>query len=88
MKEAEAQAAVPTITQPQQTTQQNGGSNGGSGVIVPEHAETGENLVWVPTNGGKKYHTKSTCSKMIDPIQVTIETATANGYGPCGRCYK
>lgn len=57
-----------------------------SGVTVPQ-PETGDNLVWIPTNGGTKYHRKSTCSKMIDPIQVTKETAIANGFDACGRCY-
>lgn len=57
-------------------------------VVVPDESESEGNLVWVPTNGGKKYHTKSSCSQMIDPIQVSLETAEENGYTPCGRCYK
>ena len=61
---------------------------GGNSVTVPDHSETVGNLVWVPTRGGTKYHSKSSCSKMIDPIQVSKETAIANGYTPCGRCYK
>ena len=65
----------------------NTSSGGGSSVTVPTHSETGKNLVWVPTNGGTKYHTHSGCSQMIDPIQVTIETAKANGYTACGRCH-
>lgn len=64
-----------------------GNSEGGSGVTVPDHEESGANLVWVPTNGGKKYHSKPTCSSMEDPMQVTVETAETNGYTPCGRCY-
>lgn len=61
--------------------------NSSSSVTIPT-PDTGENLVWVPVNGGERYHTKSTCSKMIDPIQVTKENAIANGYTPCGKCYK
>lgn len=57
-------------------------------VTVPDAPAMGDNLVWVPTNGGKKYHKNSTCSKMNEPMQVTVETATANGYTPCKRCYK
>ena len=38
-------------------------------VTVPEQNETGANLVWVPVNGGKKYHCKSSCSNMKDPMQ-------------------
>ncbi len=46
-----------------------------------------ETLVWIPTHGGEKYHSKSSCSKMIDPIQVTKSEAISQGYEPCGRCY-
>jgi len=63
------------------------GGNSGNTVTVPDKAETVGNLVWVPTNGGKKYHLKSGCSNMIDPIQVSIETAIANGYTACKRCH-
>ena len=56
-------------------------------ITIPEKEETGKNLVWVPVNGGKKYHKKSSCSNMKDPMQVTKETAIENGYGPCGKCY-
>ena len=62
-------------------------SNNGSSVTIPSHSETEGNLVWVPTNGGTKYHSRSSCSQMIDPIQVSIETAIANGYTACGRCH-
>lgn len=44
-------------------------------ITVPEKEETKGNLVWVPVNGGTKYHSNSGCSKMKDPIQVTKETA-------------
>ena len=60
--------------------------NSGSGVTIPQ-AETQGRLVWIPTNGGTKYHSKSGCSKMENPIQVSIETAKANGFTACGRCY-
>lgn len=64
-----------------------GESGGGSGVTVPDHEESGLNLVWVPTQGGKKYHSRSGCSGMENPMQVSIETAEANGYTPCKKCY-
>lgn len=63
-------------------------SSSAAKVTVPAEAETGSNLVWVPTNGGKKYHSKSSCSGMKDPIQVSKDTAVADGYTPCGKCYK
>ena len=46
-----------------------------------------EPLVWIPTNGGKKYHSNSGCSGMKDPIQVTKSKAVSQGFSPCGRCY-
>ena len=44
-------------------------------------------MVWIPTNGGKKYHSNSGCSNMIDPIQVTKSEAEGQGFTPCKRCY-
>ena len=63
-----------------------GHSQSGSGVTVPT-PEQGENLVWIPTNGGTKYHTSAKCCNMKNPIQVTLETALANGFTPCKRCH-
>lgn len=60
--------------------------NSENSVTVPQ-AEKGENLVWVPTNGGTKYHSKSSCSNMKNPIQVTKDTAVSNGYTACKRCH-
>lgn len=47
------------------------------------------NLVWIPTDGGKKYHTTSTCSNMLNPKQVTREEAESEGFTPCQKknCY-
>lgn len=57
------------------------------GVLI--YIEPDENgTVWVPVNGGKKYHTNSSCSSMIDPVFVTIQHAEALGYTKCGKCYK
>ena len=61
-------------------------SDSNSHVTVPDQDGTGEDLVWVPTNGGTKYHSKSTCSNMKDPVQVSRQTAVNNGFGPCGKC--
>ena len=79
--------SVPTIPSSSEGNGNSGGSSGGSGVTVPEHEETGDNLVWVPTNGGTKYHSKPSCSGMKDPIQVSVETALENGYTACKRCH-
>ena len=61
-------------------------SDGGS-VTVPTHEDTQGNLVWVPTKGGKKYHSRSGCSGMEGPMQVTVERATALRFTPCKKCY-
>lgn len=46
-----------------------------------------EQMVWVPTHGGKKYHSKSTCSNMKDPKKVTLSKAKAEGFTACKKCY-
>lgn len=84
---SESQSGGSNETTPPAPEDGGGNSGGGSSVTVPEHEETGENLVWVPTNGGKKYHSKSGCSNMKDPMQVTLDTAIANGYTACKRCH-
>lgn len=50
-------------------------------------SEQTETMVWIPTNGGSKYHIHSTCSNMENPEQVTISEAIAMGFTPCKRCY-
>ncbi len=70
--------SVPEISEPaiQPTTSVN-----------PERGGYSEKMVWIPTNGGTKYHASASCSNMIDPILVTEEEAIAKGFGPCGRCH-
>ena len=46
-----------------------------------------EQKVWIPTHGGKKYHSKSTCSNMKDPETVTLSKAKAEGFTACKKCY-
>lgn len=55
-------------------------------VVVPGGNIEGEDLVWVPVNGGDKYHRKASCSNMIDPVQIPRSDAKARNYQPCGRC--
>lgn len=45
-----------------------------------------ERMVWIPTNGGNKYHSRPGCSKMKNPKEVSLEQAEKNGYTPCKRC--
>lgn len=44
-----------------------------------------EPLVWIPKSGSK-YHSKSTCSNMKNPSQVSLDVATGLGYTPCKKC--
>lgn len=48
---------------------------------------TAKEMVWIPTNGGEKYHRHSGCSKMKNPKQITKEEAIRQGFTPCGLCY-
>lgn len=45
-------------------------------------------MVWIPTNGGKRYHSNSSCSGMINPRRVDLGEAKALGFTACGRCYR
>ncbi len=44
-------------------------------------------MVWIPTNGGTKYHTHAGCSNMENPEQVTQSEAESLGFTPCKRCH-
>lgn len=46
-----------------------------------------EEMVWIPTHGGKKYHSKSTCSNMKDPEKITLSNAKKQGFTACKKCY-
>ena len=54
---------------------------------APEPTQKSELLVWIPTKGGTKYHSTSTCSNMDGPIQVTVSEAESKGFTPCKKCY-
>lgn len=44
-------------------------------------------MVWIPTKGGKKYHSNSSCSNMDNPEEVTLDEAKAKGFTACKKCY-
>ena len=46
-----------------------------------------EQMVWIPTKGGTKYHSNSACSNMNGPIYVTISEAKRKGFTACKKCY-
>lgn len=52
------------------------------------YESSGDETVWIPIHGGKKYHSKSTCSNMITPCLVYEVDAPLLDFGPCGKCYK
>ena len=58
-------------------------------IVKTENNEssTGERNVWIPTRGGTKYHSESSCSNMIDPERVPLSTAQNRGFTACGKCY-
>lgn len=47
--------------------------------------ETSSETVWI-TENGKKYHSKSTCSGMKTPKEISKQEAEEQGYEPCKRC--
>lgn len=55
--------------------------------VVSEKEETQGEMVWIPTKGGTKYHSRSNCSNMIDPEYVSKESAISQGFEACKRCY-
>jgi len=58
----------------------------GSEDAVTNSTNVYDNMVWIPKTGGK-YHTKSDCSGMKYPRQVSLQEAQSKGYTPCGDCY-
>ena len=43
-------------------------------------------MAWIP-NSGSKYHSRSGCSNMKNPRQVTKQEAENEGYEPCKKCW-
>ncbi|MBR3494236.1 MAG: serine protease [Clostridia bacterium] len=56
-----------------------------SSLPVSEQQDAG--VVWI-TRSGKKYHSTPTCSHMRSPVEISLVEAIANGYEPCGKCFK
>lgn len=83
----EASSTAEAPSQPEAAASSAADAQASASVTVPDAEESEGNLVWVPVHGGTKYHRRAGCSNMEDPMQVTVETALANGYTPCKRCY-
>lgn len=54
---------------------------------VPED-EHEDITVWIPMHGGRKCHTKESCSGMKEPRKVPLDCAGYLGFEPCKKCYK
>ncbi|MCI8284264.1 MAG: copper amine oxidase N-terminal domain-containing protein [Firmicutes bacterium] len=53
--------------------------------VTPAPSQTVTSMVWIPRTG-TKYHTRSTCSNMKNPSQISKDTAVQRGYAPCKKC--
>ena len=53
----------------------------------PSYDESSSTMVWIPTNGGKKYHSHSGCSNMKNPEKVSLSKAKKLGFTACKKCY-
>lgn len=84
-----AQTAPSTSTASKSTASSSTSSSKSSTKMAPSTAykKVGV-LVWIPTHGGKKYHSNSSCSGMINPRRVDLGEAKALGFTACGRCYR
>lgn len=72
--------------QPNQTNESKGSDNDTSSSSSNIEASPNADMVWIDDTG-KKYHSKSSCSNMDAPYQVTRSEAEAMGRGPCKKCY-
>ena len=87
MPEPEQEAPSGNGTAPAGDTSGGSGQDSSGGSVTVPEPETGGDLVWIPTHGGTKYHRSASCSNMIDTNKVSRETAIANGFTACKRCY-
>lgn len=85
-KAAQEAAAAQTVPQVNSSTVANGTESANALAVLQMGPTTGSPC-WVPRNGGQKYHSKSSCSGMEDPIYTTVDTATQCGFDACKRCH-
>lgn len=48
--------------------------------------ENDRDHVWIPVNGGQKFHCNPFCSNMIEPRPCTWDLAVDFGFSRCARC--
>lgn len=85
MPSSSAVTTTPTTPTPTPTTVPSSGSSSNGFDSLSTTEGTGP-MVWVSSNGNR-YHSRSTCSNMIDPIQVHLSEALRIGRSECHRCY-
>lgn len=86
VQKEEEEATRQAEQQPDSSTIANGTESPDALAVLQMGPTTGSPC-WVPRNGGTKYHSKSSCSQMIDPIYTTVDTAAACGFEACKRCH-
>lgn len=88
---SESKKTTPEKAQPAPSTSASSKSSGSKSTAKVPAATAYKKVglwVWIPTNGGKRYHNNSSCSKMINPRKVDLGEAKALGFTACGRCYR
>lgn len=73
-------------SKPSQETSSSSSTETSSKPASTSTSTSNETMVWIP-NSGSKYHTRSNCSNMKNPTQVTESQAISRGYTPCKRCH-
>ena len=84
----------PGITINYATGDSSGPSSGTTTTTTPSTEQNNNNdnqassgdMVWIPKSGSK-YHSRSGCSNMKNPSQVTKQEAENQGYEPCKKCW-
>lgn len=76
---------APTTTTTKVTTTTEATDTRQTTVKTTEATQKVEAMVWIPQSG-TKYHSRSSCSNMKNPMHVSLSTAVSQGYTPCKKC--
>lgn len=76
----------PNITINYATGESSGPSSETTTTPNTEPVQPSNEMVWV-SKTGSKYHSKSSCSNMKNPSQITKEEAIRRGLEPCSKCH-
>lgn len=61
-------------------------NNSEATVQYDEISSVSKKMVWIPVNGGRKYHSYADCSQMHKPVRITEEEAVSAGFEACMKC--